>query len=217
MGIKILLADDHKIIREGLRSMIEKESDMSIVAEAGNGRSAVKLVRELSPDVVVMDISMPDLNGIESTRQILDNNPDIKVVALSMHSDKRYVVNMLKAGAKGYLLKDCAFDELIKAIRTVLAGHICLSPTIDDLVIEDYIQQVARDNSWDHEELSSRELEVIQLLAEGNTTKQIGKELNISIKTVETHRVRIMKKLKINTMADLTKYAIREGMISIES
>ena len=217
MDIKILLADDHKIIREGLRSMIEKEADMSVVAEANNGRTAVKLARECCPDVVVMDISMPDLNGIESTRQILEKNSNIKVVALSMHSDKRYVVKMLKSGAKGYLLKDCAFDELIRAIRTVLAGHICLSPTIDDLVIEDYIKQIARETGQEQEDLSSREREVIQLLGEGNTTKEVGGKLGISIKTVETHRVRIMKKLKINSMADLKKYAIREGLVSIES
>ena len=213
MSIKIIVADDHKIILEGLRSLIDNEKDMEVVAEAVNGREAVHLVKEHAPDVVIMDINMPDLNGIEATRQITSKKSDSKVIALSMYSDKRYVAKMLQAGVKGYLLKDCAFDELIQAIRRVMANHIYLSPQVDDIVIGDYIKHLSRE--YDNG-LRSREREVLQLLAEGNTTKQISEKLTISIKTVESHRATLMKKLGFKTLAELTKYAIKEGIIAVE-
>jgi len=189
---------------------------MEVVGEAGNGREAVKLAKELSPDVVVIDISMPDLNGIESTKQMLSKNPDIKVVALSMHSDIRFIIKMLTAGAKGYVLKDNAFDELVNAIRTVISNQTFLCPKIDDIVIEDYIKKLSEPKGAISYELSLREREVFQLLAEGNTTKQIAKKLDISIKTVESHRITMLKKLNIPSIAELTKYAIKEGIISVD-
>jgi two-component system response regulator NreC len=213
MSIKIILADDHKIILEGLRSLIDNEKDMEVVAEAVNGRQAVNLAKEHTPDVVIMDINMPDLNGIEATQQINSKKTDIKVIALSMHSDKRYVAKMLQAGVKGYLLKDCAFDELIYGIRKVMSNHLYLSPQIDDIVIADYIKHLSKEYN---NGLRSREREVLQLLAEGNTTKQISEKLNVSIKTVESHRGTIMKTLGFKTLSDLIVYAIKEGIISLE-
>lgn len=217
MSIKILLADDHKITRQGLRSLLEKESDMEVVAEAEEGRTAVCLVRELSPDVVVMDVSMPDLNGMEATRQIVAELPNVKVIALSMHSDNLFVSEMLKSGASGYLLKDCAFEELARAIHVVVEGKTYLSPAISGVVVDDYLHHLARTESTSSEVLTDREREVLQLIAEGNSTKQIALKLHISVKTVETHRRQIMSKLNIHTIAELTKYAIRQGLTSLET
>lgn len=217
MSIKILLADDHKITRQGLRSLLEKESDMEVVAEAEEGRTAVCLVRELSPDVVVMDVSMPDLNGMEATRQIVAELPNVKVIALSMHSDNLFVSEMLKSGASGYLLKDCAFEELARAIHVVVEGKTYLSPAISGVVVDDYLHHLARTESTSSEVLTDREREVLQLIAEGNSTKQVALKLHISVKTVETHRRQIMSKLNIHTIAELTKYAIRQGLTSLET
>jgi DNA-binding NarL/FixJ family response regulator len=217
MSIKILLADDHKITRQGLRSLLEKESDMEVVAEAEEGRTAVCLVRELSPDVVVMDVSMPDLNGMEATRQIVAELPNVKVIALSMHSDNLFVSEMLKSGASGYLLKDCAFEELARAIHVVVEGKTYLSPAISGVVVDDYLHHLARTESTSSEVLTDREREVLQLIAEGNSTKQIALKLHISVKTVETHRRQIMSKLNIHTIAELTKYAIRQGLTFLET
>jgi DNA-binding NarL/FixJ family response regulator len=213
--MKVLLADDHKIVRDGLRNLLEKHADIMVAGEAEDGREALHLARKLSPDVVVMDIAMPDLNGIEATRQILAELPDIKVVALSMHSDKRFVAEMLKAGASAYLLKDCAFEELITAIRTIMKDKIYLSPGIAGVVIEDYIRKDSRAESSVFSLLSDREREVLQLMAEGKTTKEMAAHLHVSIKTVETHRTNIMTKLNIHSIAELTKYAIREGLTSL--
>ncbi len=215
MSIKILLADDHKIIRDGLRSLLEKESDLEVVAEAGNGAMTVKLARQLKPDVVIMDITMPDLNGIEATRQIMTELPDVKVIALSMHSDRRFVVGMLRAGASGYLLKDSAFNELIHTVHTVMKNRTYLSPAITNIVVEDYLQQLSTTDSTYSSVLTAREREVLQLLAEGKTTKQIADRLCLSVKTIETHRRQIMDKLGIHSIAELTKYAIREGLTSL--
>jgi len=216
MKIKVLLADDHKIIRDGLRSLFEKCPEIEFVGEAEDGRSTVQLVRELDPDVVIMDISMPDLNGIDATQQILAEAPDVKIIALSMHSDKRFVVGMFKAGASGYLLKDCAFDELVQAVKTVLADHTYLSPKIATVVIKDYVPQVSTEDTSAFSVLSVREREVLQLLAEGKTTKDIATELFLSVKTIETYRQRIMDRLDIHNLADLIKFAIREGLTSLE-
>ena len=217
MKTRILLADDHKIIRDGLRSLIEKHPEMEVVGEAENGRTTVKLALELEPDVVIMDISMPDLNGIDATQQIVADVPDVKVIALSMHSDKRFVVGMFKAGACGYLLKDCAFDELEQAINTVLSDQTYLSPKIATVVIKNYVPHVSAQNTSAFSILSAREREVLQLLAEGKSTKQIASDLYLSIKTIETYRQKIMDKLDIHNLADLIKFAIREGLTSLES
>ena len=215
--MRILLADDHRIVRQGLRSLLEAEADFTVVAEADNGRAAIDLTDELAPDVVVMDVGMPELNGIEATRRIASRSPRVKVVALSMHSDRRFVAEMLKAGAAGYLLKDGAFEELVGAIRTVAAGRTYLSPRIADVVVEGYL----RNNTTPAEptayaRLSPREREVLQLLAEGKATKEAAAALHLSVKTVETHRRQIMEKLNMYSVAELTKYAIREGLTSLE-
>ena len=217
MSTKILLADDHKITREGLRSLIEKQSDMEVVAEAEDGHAAVHLARKVSPDVAIMDVSMPDLNGIEATQKIVSECPNVKVIALSMHSDTLFVTEMLKSGASGYLLKDCAFEELTRAIRTVIAGKTYLSPAISDVVVDGYLHRLSEDDSASSDVLTHREREVLQMLAEGNSTKQVALKLHISVKTVETHRRQIMHKLDIYNVAGLTKYAIRKGLTSLET
>jgi two-component system response regulator NreC len=217
MSIKILLADDHRITRQGLRSLLEKEPDMEVVAEAEEGRITVRLARELLPDVVVMDVSMPDLNGTEATRQIRAALPSVKVIALSMHSDNLFVSEMLKSGASGYLLKDCAFEELARAIHAVVEGKTYLSPSISGVVVDDYLHHLTKTESPSSKVLTDREREVLQLMAEGNSTKQIALKLHISVKTVETHRRQIMSKLNIYTIAELTKYAIRHGLTFLET
>jgi DNA-binding NarL/FixJ family response regulator len=216
MSLRILLADDHKITRQGLRSLLEKQQDMEVVAEAEDGREAIRLAAEMAPDVVIMDITMPDLNGVEATKQILAKSPDIKIIGLSMHSDTVFVTEMLKSGAAGYLIKDCAFEELVRAIRTVIDNKVYLSPSISGVVVEDYIQRLSQTNFTGSDILSGREREVLQLMAEGNSTKRIAAKLHISVKTVETHRRQIMNKLDIHTVAELTKYAIRKGLTSLE-
>jgi DNA-binding NarL/FixJ family response regulator len=213
--IKVLLADDHKIVRDGLRTLLEKNSDIVVAGEAEDGREALQMAQKLLPDVVVMDIAMPDLNGIEATRQILADRSTVRIIALSMHSDKRFVSEMLKAGASAYLLKDCAFEELITAIRTVMKGKIYLSPEIAGVVIGDYIKKDTKADSSVFSLLSDREREVLQLMAEGKTTREVASYLHVSVKTVETHRTNIMTKLDIHSIAELTKYAIREGLTTL--
>lgn len=217
MRIRILIADDHKIVRDGLRSLLEKQPNMEVVAEAENGRKAVSLAIRRRPQVVIMDISMPDLNGIEATRQMLKELPDLKVIALSMHSDRRYILGMFQAGAAGFLLKDCAFQELASAIDTVAANKPYLSPSIARTVLEDFVRGPASSRPSAPDVLTAREREVLQLLAEGWSTKKIASHLHVSAKTVETHRRRIMEKLGLNGIAELTKYAIREGLTSLQS
>ena len=214
MAIKIILADDHKIVRQGLRTMLESEADIEVIGEADDGRMAVRLARELSPQVIIMDVGMPDLNGIEATRQVLAESPGIKVIGLSMHCDRRFVMNMLKAGASGYLLKDSAFEELATAIRMVLGGKVYLSTEIANIVVKDYLQGGGDESVFSV--LTPREREVLQLMAEGKSSRQIADHLIISIKTVETHRMQIMHKLQIFSVAELTKYAIREGLASLD-
>ncbi|MHC4388815.1 MAG: response regulator [Planctomycetota bacterium] len=215
-NIRILLADDHKITREGLRSLLGKQQDMDVVAEAKDGRTAVRMTGELLPDVVIMDLTMPDLNGVQATKQIVSQSPDVKIIGLSMHSDSLFVTEMLKSGASGYLLKDCAFEELAQAIRAVVAGKTYLSPSISGVVVNDYLHRLQKVDLSDADILTDRELEVLQLIAEGNSTKQIALKLHISVKTVETHRRQIMNKLDIYTIAELTKYAIRKGLTSLD-
>lgn len=217
MSTRILLADDHRIVREGLRNMIIKQPGFEIIGEAEDGLSAVKQARKLSPDVVIMDIGMPGLNGIEATRQIKSESPHIKVIALSMYAERRFVAEMLKAGASAYLLKDSAVDELFQAIRASLANKIYLSQSIADNVIKDYVEHIPRENFSPFSILSQREREVLQLLAEGKSTKEIAALLYVSVKTVETHRQNIMDKLNLRSVAELTKYAIREGLTALDS
>jgi DNA-binding NarL/FixJ family response regulator len=216
MSVKIILADDHRIMREGLRALLEKEAGIEVIAEAENGRTTVELSRELNPDVVVIDIGMPDLNGIDATRQIVSESSSVKVIALSMHSDKKFVREMLSAGASGYLLKDSAFEELGTALATVINNKTYLSPKIADTVVKDYLGQIETKESKVSPSLTKREREVLQLIAEGKTTKDIASQLYVSIKTIETHRKQIMDKVGLNSVAELTKYAIREGLTSLE-
>jgi DNA-binding NarL/FixJ family response regulator len=214
--VKIVLADDHQIVRQGLISLLSAEPDMEVVGEADNGRAVVRLVQKKSPQVVIMDIAMPDLNGIEATRQILSESPGIKVIALSMHSDSLFVLNMFKAGASGYLLKDCALEELVKAVRTVLNRKIYLSPGVSDIVIKDFVIGWSAPESSAYSILTTREREVLQLMAEGRNTNQIAEKLCVSVKTVEAHRKQLMNKLDIHNVAELTKYAIKQGLTSLE-
>ncbi len=215
MKIKIIIADDHKIMREGLKALIEKQPDMEVAAEAQDGLTTTKLARKMLPQVIIMDIGMPEMNGIDATRQIISAHKDIKIIALSMHSDRRFVLEMLKAGASGYLLKDSAFEELVSAVHTVMTGQSYLSPRITDIVVKEYLYNLPKNESTVFTVLTVREREVLQLLAEGKSTKQIASTLNLSVKTVETHRQQIMDKLEIRTVAELTKYAIREGLTSL--
>lgn len=217
MKKRILLADDHEIVREGLRALIEKRTDMEVAGEANSGREAVRLVRKLTPDLIIMDISMPDLNGIDATRQVLAESPKVRVVALSMHSDKRFVLGMLKSGARGYLLKESAFKELIAAIEAVLADQIYLSPKIAGTVINDFVQSISARDISDSYLLTDGERAVLQLIAEGQTTRDIAAQLHKSVKTVEARRRKMMDKLKLNNLAELIKFAVREGITSIET
>lgn len=215
MSIRILLVDDHKILREGLRLMLHTDAQLEVIAEAEDGRTAVRLARELCPDVVIMDIAMPELNGIEATRQIVAENSTLKVLAMSMHDDRQFIIEMLKAGAAGYLLKDSAFNELAIAIKTVMGGKIYLSPSIVDMVVQDYLSKLSIATTNSFSILTPREREVLQLLAEGKASKQIAADLALSVKTVELYRQQVMDKLNIHNVAELTKYAIREGLTSL--
>jgi DNA-binding NarL/FixJ family response regulator len=217
MPARILLADDHAIIRQGLCALLEKQPDIEVVGMVEDGRKAIELVRELRPDIVIMDITMPNLNGIDATQKILKQCRRSRVIALSMHSSRRFVTEMLKAGASGYILKECLFDELIMAIRTVLNGGIYLSPKIAGVVVEDYVKRMSTDYRQQMPELTERQREVLQLLAEGKSTKQIALRLHVSDKTIESNRRNIMDKLGIYSVAELTKYAIREGLTPLDS
>jgi DNA-binding NarL/FixJ family response regulator len=216
MSIKIILADDHAMLRHGLSKSFQNEKDMEVVAQAKDGRTTVELAKEFSPNVIIMDIGMPDLNGIEATRQIVKENPKVKIIALSMHSSKNFIIEMFKAGASGYLLKDCEFDELLNAIRQVVNDKKYISPAISDVVVDNYMHQPDNVKDSAFSILSQREREILQLLTEGKATKQIAKRLHISPKTVEVHRLNLMGKLKIDSIAQLTKYAIQEGLTQPE-
>ncbi len=215
MKTKILLVDDHKILRDGICSIVKGYPDMEVIGEAANGKEALQLVEELSPDIVIMDISMPDLNGIDATRMIIADNPNIKVIALSMHHDKQFVSEIFKAGASGYLLKDCAFDELEHAVNIVMDGKTYINPQIASLVIESLVNQPQATSQKTFSLLTDREREVLQLISEGESTKEIASKLSVSAKTIESHRRQVMGKLNIRNIAELTKYAIREGLTSV--
>ena len=215
MGTTILIVDDHQILRQRLRSLLEKMPGLEVLAEAEDGRTAVRLAQTLTPHLVIMDVGLPDLNGIEATRQVLMVSPHTRVIGLSMHSDRRFVSNMLKAGASGYLLKDSAFEELATAIKAVMAGKSYLSQEVAHIVFQDYVEGPKKEASA-FAVLTLREREVLQLIAEGRSNRQIAATLYLSIKTVETHRQQIMNKLKLHNVAELVRYSIREGLSPLE-
>lgn len=216
MTRRVLLADDHKLFRDGLRALIEVTPGFTVVGEARDGLEAVELCRSLRPDVLLLDISMPSMNGIEVARRLKDEGSTTRVLILSMHSDRRYVAECLRAGASGYLLKDSPFPEVARAMRAVLDGHVHLSPAIADVVAQEFAVHAhpSRDSAFDL--LSAREREVLQLLAEGQGTKEIAARLSVSGKTIETHRRQLMEKLGLHSVAELTKYAVRQGLTPLE-
>ena len=218
MNVRLLLADDHAMMREGLKSLLGKEADLSVVGETDNGKDTIELARKSGAHVVVMDVAMPDLNGIEATRQLLKGNPNIKVVALSGHANREFVREMLKAGASAYVLKSRAYEELVRAIREVMKGKKYLSADVARGVVDEYLE-IASSKSANPAfvVLTDREREALQLIAEGKSTKEVGDSLNVSVKTVETHRRNIMEKLNLRSVAELTKYAIREGITSVDA
>lgn len=217
MSTRVLLVDDHKIIRDGLRKLLEAQPGYEVVGEGADGREGVELARQLRPDVVIMDIAMKGLNGVEATQKILQDAPQTQVIALSMHSDAPYVSRMLKAGARGYLLKDCAFEELSVALGCVAERQLYLSPAITGVVVDDYVRTLGTGKTKElAPELTPKEREVLQLLAEGQSTKEMAGALGVSVKTVETHRGNIMNKLELRSIAELTKYAIRSGLTTLD-
>lgn len=215
MTIRVVLADDHRIIREGIRNLLDREPDIDVIGEASDGREVILKNQELQPDVLIMDITMPNLNGIDATRKIIKQNPETRIIALSMHSDHHFVAEMLQAGATAYLLKDCVYDELVQAIKLVCMGKTYLSPEVASLLVKDYRSQSQQATGTKSETLTPREREVLQLMAEGHSTKNIAEKLYLSAKTIEAHRAQIMRKLNIHNVAELTKYAIREGLTSL--
>lgn len=215
MSIRTLLVDDHKMLREGLRRLLEAEGDIEVVADAQEGRTAVRLAGELRPEIVVMDIAMPDLNGIDATRQIKLKLPDTMVVALSAHADRRTASAVLAAGASAFVPKDAAFEELVTAIRSAIARQIYISPRIAGDVVEQFLTNADGGANAAFKVLTAREREVLQLMSEGKATKEIAHHLHVSVKTIETHRRQVMEKLNLHSVAELTKYAIREGLTAL--
>jgi len=213
--IRILLADDHTVMRNGLRLLLERQPNLTVVGEASDGRETVRAAESVSPDVVVMDIAMPNLNGIEAARQITATRPETAIVILSMHSDESYVIRALKAGARAYLLKDSAEGDLIAAIHAISEGKSFFSPAISRILVEDYMRQLEQQHAEDtYELLTAREREILQLLAEGKTNKEVASMLNLSVYTVETHRTHILQKLNLHNVPELILYAVRKGIIS---
>lgn len=214
--VKLLIADDHQMIREGLKALIEKEKGLQVVGEAADGKAALALADKLHPQVVLMDVSMPELNGIETTRRLLRAHRQTRVIALSGHPDRHYVSEMLKAGASGYILKHAAYEELVRAIREVMAGRTYLSPEVTQGVVDGFVRAAPGTPLGSaFATLTEREREALQLMAEGKSTKEIAAIMSISIKTVQTHRLNMLAKLKVRSVAELTKYAIREGLTSL--
>ncbi len=216
MSIRILVADNHGILRQGIQALIEKQSDMEVVGQADNGLTAVEMTRELQPDVVLMDVTMPILNGIEATRQIKQELPETKVLALSVHAKREFVLDMVKAGVSGYVVKECVLDDLVRAIKAVIDNQSYLSPQIASIVLEDIIKDSIFDiTSNRYELLSAREKQILQLLTEGRPAKQIASRLGLSVKTIEASRRQIMGKANVDNLVDLTKYAIRKGLTTV--
>lgn len=214
MSTTILIADDHEMMAAGLRAIIERDLRIAVVDVVADGRAAIARARELRPDIVVMDVHMPLLNGIEATREILREQPGLAVIALSMHDDRHFIVEMFRAGARAYLLKHCAFDELGQAIQNVLAGRKYISPSVANLVLDDYLKRLD-DTPRPASPLTAKERQILQLLAEGHSARVIADMLHVSVNTVDTHRKNIMEKLGLFSIAELTKYAIREGLTQL--
>ncbi|MBW1824675.1 MAG: response regulator transcription factor [Deltaproteobacteria bacterium] len=214
--IKVVVADDHTILRQGIKALLDNQEGIEVVGEAKDGREAIKTIEELLPDVILMDIAMPGLNGLEATRRIKKKFPKVKVVVLTMHANEEYIFQILNAGADGYLVKETAFQDLISAINAVHKGEAFMSPSISKKVMTDYIQRAQGEEKVGFDTLTTREREILQLVAEGNSNKKIAEALFISPKTVETHRAHIMDKLNIHDRAGLIKYAIRKGMINLD-
>jgi DNA-binding NarL/FixJ family response regulator len=214
--MRILIADDHGIVREGLKTLLDKQSDIEVIGEGEDGQMAVQLAEQLQPDIVIIDMSMPNLNGIEATRLILQRSPNTRVIILSMHSDKHIVKDALEAGACAYVLKTYLFDEMIRALEVITEGERYLSPRITDVVVDDYVGRITGSKSNETPKLTGRERQIVQHVAEGKTIKEIALLLHISPKTADTNRRQIMNKLGISSVAELTKYAIREGLTSLE-
>jgi two-component system response regulator NreC len=213
MSIRTLLAEDHTLVRSGVRALLEASKGVTVVGEAEHGRKAVELTRELQPELVLMDIGMPELNGIEAARQIRASMPDTRVIMLSMYQDQQYVFESLKAGANGYVLKAAAFQELLSAIDAVMSGRSYISPALSDNIMTDYVRRAQGDQrDTELDKLSAREREVLQLIAEGKSSAEVAELLHISVRTVDTHRHNIMTKLEIHSIAGLTKFAIRHGL-----
>jgi len=213
--IRVLLADDHTLMRRGLRLIIEQQQDLVVVGEAEDGRQAVSLAASLKPEVAVLDIGMPNLNGIEAAKQITDGKSGAAIIILSMHADEAYILRALKAGARGYLLKDSAESDLVRAIRSVAEGKSFFSPAVSKVLLEDYVKKLQRTGSEDsYDLLTPREREILQLVAEGKSNKDVANLLHLSVYTVETHRANLMEKLKLKSVPELTLYAVRKGIIS---
>jgi len=213
--IRILLADDHQLMRSGVRLMLEREADLSVVGEASDGREAVSMAKTLKPEVVVMDIGMPNLNGIEAAHQMTQENPQLAIVMVSMHSDESYVLRALKAGARGYLLKDSAEADLIKAVHAVGSGKSFFSPVVSKMLLDDYVRKLKRSDTEDaYDLLTPREREILQLIAEGKSNKDIANLLDLSVYTVESHRSNLMEKLNLRGLPELILYAVRKGIIA---
>lgn len=213
--LRILLGDDHALLRSGLRKILQERSEWEVVAEAGDGREAVRQTLEVEPDIVILDIGMPLLNGIEATRQIVRRLPDMRILILSMHANEAYIIQALKAGAKGYLLKDSADTELIRAVTDVASGKSFFSPAVAKVMLDDYVRHLAEKGLTDrYDSLSEREREIFQLVAEGHSNKEIAARLFVSPATIETHRAHILQKLDVHNTAELVLYAVRRGVIS---
>jgi len=217
MTIRVVLADDHRIVREGLASLLEREVDIQTVGEAGDGAEAVRLTISLSPDLVITDLSMPRLNGIEAIRRIKTRVPAIKVLCLSVHEDRERVAAIIDAGASGYLLKDCAFTELVRAVRLVAEGKVYLSPEVASVVVDGFRGKRLATHASAFSKLTTREREIVQLLTEGYATREVARQLSLSAKTVSAHREHVMAKLRFHSLAELTRYAIREGITSLDA
>ena len=216
MAVKILIADDHKIVREGLCAMFEKQAEMEVVGEAEDGAVAVRLARQLRPDVIILDVNMPEMDGIDAARRLVKELPETKIIALSMYAKRAFVTKMLEAGASGYVLKGGAFSELAEAVNTVLAGEVYLCATVATVLVDEYVDRSERGIAPSTGRLTERELDILKLLVEGKPSKEIALLLDISIQAVDATRRRIMQKLEIESLADLVKYAIREGLTSVD-
>lgn len=217
MAVKILIADDHKIVREGLCAMFAKQADMEVVGEAEDGVAAIRIARELRPDVVILDVNMPNMDGIDATRRLLKELPETKIIALSMYIKKAFVTKMLDAGASGYVLKGAPFSKLVEAVNTVMTGEVYLCTVVATVLVDEYVDRSGKGRSTSATRLTDRELMILEHLAGGKPSKEIALLLDISIQAVDATRRRIMQKLDIESLAELVKYAIREGLTSIDN